>query len=155
MSRLWSNAPAERATWAEQARAVRIENELARRGYPFWLRVKHNNVGQPCPMCGGRDRFSVNTRRQVFNCRGCGRKGDVIALVQALNGISYLDAIAHLAGAAPQRTNYSISKQPPAATNQQNEENERQGSISVARPCGQGGGRAPARLRIIISGFAA
>ena len=24
----------------------------------------------PCPHCGGTDRFSINTKDQVFNCRG-------------------------------------------------------------------------------------
>jgi hypothetical protein len=66
MSRMWSNAPAERATWAEQARAVRIEDEIARRGIK--LRGRVDRCG-PCPMCGGTDRFAINTRKQVFNCR--------------------------------------------------------------------------------------
>jgi len=30
----------------------------------------NEHVG-PCPRCGGRDRFGVNTRKRVFNCRGC------------------------------------------------------------------------------------
>ncbi|OLS53774.1 primase-helicase zinc-binding domain-containing protein [Rhodovulum sulfidophilum] len=34
----------------------------------------------PCPVCGGRDRFGINTARNVFNCRHCGG-GDAIALV--------------------------------------------------------------------------
>jgi CHC2 zinc finger len=83
----------------DKARAVRIEDELARRGYPFWTKPRHNNQGHPCPMCGGHDRFSVNTRKQLFNCRGCEASGDVINLVQFLDGASFKMAIETLAGA--------------------------------------------------------
>jgi phage/plasmid primase-like uncharacterized protein len=67
------------------ARAVRIEDEIARRGVR--LRGKVERVG-PCPVCGGTDRFSINTRKQVFNCRGFGG-GDVIAMVQHLDGCTF------------------------------------------------------------------
>jgi len=69
--------------WVEQARAVPIEDELARRGIK--LNGKVERAG-PCPNCGGDDRFSINTSKQVFNCRKCGGRGDVIALVQFLDG---------------------------------------------------------------------
>jgi phage/plasmid primase-like uncharacterized protein len=85
---------------ANKARAVRIEDELARRGFPFWTKPRHNNQGHPCPMCGGHDRFSVNTRKQLFNCRGCEASGDVINLVQFLDGASFKTAVKMLAGAA-------------------------------------------------------
>lgn len=94
---MWCNAPAERAAWAGQARAVRIEDELARRGIK--LRGGVDRFG-PCPACGGTDRFSINVKKQVWICRKCPAGGDVIALVQHLDGIGYIDAIAHLAGAA-------------------------------------------------------
>jgi hypothetical protein len=47
------------------------------------MRGKIERAG-PCPVCGGRDRFSVNVRKQVFNCRGCQIGGDVIKLTQLL-----------------------------------------------------------------------
>ena len=34
-------------------------------------RVSTTEYCGPCPKCGGRDRFSVNAKRGVFNCRGC------------------------------------------------------------------------------------
>jgi putative DNA primase/helicase len=111
MSRLWSNA---RATWAEQAREVRIEDEVAKRGIK--LRGGVDRCG-PCPQCRGTDRFSINLKKQVFRCRPSAG-GDVIALVQHLDGVSYLDAIAHLAGAAPQRTDCSVRKQRTATAKQ-------------------------------------
>jgi hypothetical protein len=77
------------------ARAVRIDDEIARRG--IRLRGKVERIG-PCPVCGGADRFSINTRKQVFNCRGFGG-GDVIAMVQHLDGCTFAEAVLTLAGA--------------------------------------------------------
>ena len=91
----------------ERARAVPIEHEIMRRG----IRLKRAGaelIG-PCPCCGGTDRFGVHTRKQVFNCRGCGAKGDVIALVQHLDRSEFRDAIATLAGER------KIKKAPPQA----------------------------------------
>lgn len=76
------------------ARAHRIEDEIERRGIKLHGRTER--VG-PCPVCGGTDRFSINTKKQVFNCRGCGVGGDVIALVQHLDSCSFGEAIATLA----------------------------------------------------------
>jgi hypothetical protein len=121
MSRMWCNAPAERAAWAGQARAVRIEDELARRGIK--LRGGVDRCG-PCPACGGTDRFSINVKKQVWICRKCPAGGDIIALVQHLDGIGYIDAIAHLAGAAPQRTDCSIRKQPDQSLKQREDKSQ-------------------------------
>jgi hypothetical protein len=52
-----------------------------------------NERAGPCPRCGGRDRFSVNIKKQVFNCRGCGVGGDIIALVRHVTGFSYPEAL--------------------------------------------------------------
>jgi putative DNA primase/helicase len=70
--------------------AVRIEDEIARRG--IQLRGRGPERCGPCPVCGGSDRFSINIRKQVFNCRGFGG-GDVIALVQHLDGCDFKTAI--------------------------------------------------------------
>lgn len=56
----------------DAARAIPIEDELARRGITLKGKVEREG---PCPKCGGTDRFSINTSKQVFNCRGCGGKG--------------------------------------------------------------------------------
>jgi CHC2 zinc finger/Toprim domain len=51
----------------------------------------------PCPACGGKDRFAVHVKKQVFNCRGCGAKGgDAIALVQFVNVASFPEAVSVL-----------------------------------------------------------
>ena len=84
--------------WVEQARAVPIESELARRGIK--LNGKVERAG-PCPKCGGDDRFSINTAKQVFNCRQCGGRGDVIDLVRWLDGVDFIEACTTLAGPSP------------------------------------------------------
>jgi CHC2 zinc finger/Toprim domain len=93
--------------------AVKIEDELARRGWPFWTNPRNNNKGQPCPMCGGHDRFSVDINKQLFNCRGCGKGGDVISLVRAFDGVGYIDALKTLG--APARKPLPAARKAAAA----------------------------------------
>jgi putative DNA primase/helicase len=79
------------------AKAARVENEIARRGGLGHKRFGAELIG-PCPQCGGRDRFAVNIRKQVFQCRGCGRTGDVIAMVQHIDGCDFRTAVRTLGG---------------------------------------------------------
>jgi Toprim domain/CHC2 zinc finger len=79
----------------ERARAVPIERMIEEHGVK--LRGKVERVG-PCPRCGGHDRFAINTRKQVWNCRGCQQGGDAIALVRFLDGSTFHEACATLAG---------------------------------------------------------
>jgi hypothetical protein len=80
----------------EDARLVRIEVELDRRG--IMLRGRGVDRRGPCPVCGGDDRFSINIKKQVWNCRGCSTGGDVIALVEHLDGCGFMEAVATLIG---------------------------------------------------------
>jgi hypothetical protein len=95
----------------ERARAVPIENEIARRGIK--LRGNLERVG-PCPRYGGTDRFGINVRKQAWHCRGCNPTdiaGDVIGLVMLLDGRSFRqgvelladDASPHLVAAASEQ----------------------------------------------------
>lgn len=86
------------ASAIRQARAIRIENELARRGIKMRGKIER---AAPCPVCGGHDRFSINVRKQVFNCRGCQIGGDVIKLTQLLDGCTFAEAIETLGGERP------------------------------------------------------
>jgi putative DNA primase/helicase len=61
------------------------------------LRGRTECVG-PCPVCGGTDRFSINTAKRVFNCRQCNVGGDVIALVMHLDGVDFKTAVSTLTG---------------------------------------------------------
>ena len=55
------------------------------------LLVKPN---RPCPLCGGRDRFSFTDKYEVGNylCRHCGH-GDGFELLSRFLGISVFDAL--------------------------------------------------------------
>jgi hypothetical protein len=68
-----------------------IEDEIARRG--IRLRGRGPERYGPCPVCGGRDRFAINTKKQVWHCRGCGHGGDVIDLVQHLDDCDFRTAV--------------------------------------------------------------
>jgi DNA primase len=78
-----------------------IETELHRRGARL-KRVGHELIG-PCPVCGGDDRFGVSIAKQVWNCRGCQRGGDVIDLVRHLDGVDFAAAVETLTGEKPRR----------------------------------------------------
>jgi DNA primase len=101
--------------WTERARSVPLDHELTRRG--ITLRRQGKELVGPCPRCGGDDRFAVNTAKQIFNCRGCGAKGDVIDLVRFLDGCDFLPAVEKLAGAPPKangdsRANAAMARAP-------------------------------------------
>lgn len=90
---------AEFDAWVQRARAVPIEREIDRRRIK--LRGKIERVG-PCSRCGGGDdRFSINTKKRVWNCRGCGIGGDVIKLVEHLDGCDFKTACTTLVGEPP------------------------------------------------------
>lgn len=61
------------------------------------IKHRHEMVG-PCPRCGGRDRFSINSAKQVFFCRHCQAKGGVIDLTMWLRDCSFPDALEWLCG---------------------------------------------------------
>jgi hypothetical protein len=82
----------------DAVKAVRVEDEIARRGGLGLKRFGSELIG-PCVKCGGRDRFAVSIKRQVFNCRGCGASGDIIALVQHLDQCTFPTAVRTLGGA--------------------------------------------------------
>jgi NOL1/NOP2/fmu family ribosome biogenesis protein len=79
-----------------RAKSVRIENEIARRGIKLAGRIERTG---PCPVYGGRDRLAINIKKQLWNCRGCQIGGDVITLVEHLDGIDFKEAVERLAGA--------------------------------------------------------
>jgi CHC2 zinc finger len=81
----------------EKARAFPIEVVAREHGLTLKAKGHVERVG-PCPRCGGTDRFSINIRKRVFNCRGCQQGGDVIALMQFLTGCNFREAVTSLAG---------------------------------------------------------
>ncbi len=84
--------------WQDQVVAARRQDiaVVARERVPRLWRTSEGFEG-PCPRCGGRDRFSVNVRKQVFNCRGA-EGNDVIGMVQHISGCSFREAVIALTG---------------------------------------------------------
>jgi hypothetical protein len=89
--------------WVAKARGVSIEREIERRG----IKLKRNRLERvgACPKCGGDDRFAINIKKQVFNCRGCGMGGDIIQLVEHLDGVDFNTACTQLTGQPPPKAN--------------------------------------------------
>jgi putative DNA primase/helicase len=102
-------ASAASDAWVMRARSVAIEDEIARRG--IQLRRHGKELIGPCPRCGGTDRFAINVTKQVFNCRGCEARGDVIDLVMFLDGSDFIRAGTTLAGEPPKTLNGNGSAQ--------------------------------------------
>lgn len=55
----------------------------------------------PCPRCGGRDRFSINMKEGVYNCRSCGG-GDPLQLAMMVLDCGFMQAVEHLEGSREQ-----------------------------------------------------
>jgi putative DNA primase/helicase len=94
-------------SWVARARAVPIQQEIERRHIKL-----HGAIDRcgPCPKCGGADRFSINTKKQCWNCRGCAGGGDVIALVQHLDSVDFIGACTTLAGQPPPKNEQPVKK---------------------------------------------
>lgn len=73
--------------WIEEARAVPLE-EIARAAGTALRRSGAELVG-PCPVCGGKDRFSIHVAKRVFYCRQGDRGGDGIALAQYIHACDF------------------------------------------------------------------
>jgi hypothetical protein len=85
--------------WIQRARKVPVREELARRG--LWSKKMLGDAGNPCPGCGGTDRFAVNLRKNVWVCRASGAGGDAIALARHIDCSSFLVAVETVTGEPP------------------------------------------------------
>jgi hypothetical protein len=103
------------AETVSRARAIPIENIISERG----IKLKGHGVERegPCPRCDGDDRFAINIKKQVFNCRRCGGKGaGAIDLVKFLDGVGFNEAIGRLIGEQPRPSANGHDKQQEAAS---------------------------------------
>lgn len=80
------------------AKAIPILEVAERLGVAGLHRAGIEHVG-PCPVCGGKDRFSINPNLAVFNCRRCDQGGDGVALVSHVLGCDFIRALDFLVGA--------------------------------------------------------
>lgn len=79
----------------EEARAAPLRGYLDR--LSLALKRAGGELVGPCPACGGNDRFSINTDKNIYNCRGCGG-GDGIGLVQKALGVDFVSAVEFITG---------------------------------------------------------
>lgn len=56
--------------------------------------IQLSKKGQPCPMCGGKDRYSFTNKfcRGDYYCRGCG-PGNGWTLIMKLKGCTFYEAL--------------------------------------------------------------
>jgi hypothetical protein len=109
----------------DRARAAPLQGVIDHFGFRLKRAGVHERVG-PCPNCGGRDRFSINTAKRVFNCRGCGAKGKgAIDLVMRIGGLDFRAAIELLAGETLARPLARPSFSSPAAEPGDDDEDEK------------------------------
>lgn len=64
------------------------------------LRVSGLEKVGPCPVCGGRDRFSLAPRKNLWNCRHCAKGGDQVELVMHHLGCDFRAALTWFGGEA-------------------------------------------------------
>lgn len=85
------------------AKSIPIAEVALRLGLEGMRAAGREQVG-PCPVCGGRDRFSINPDLGLFNCRsangGCGVGGDGLGLVQHVQACDFKAALDFLVGGA-------------------------------------------------------
>jgi hypothetical protein len=129
----------------ERARQADLLSEAMRLGARL-KRIGGGEYAGPCPACGGGDRFSVNTRKKVWHCRGCGRGGDVVDLIQHVEGVTFIKAVETLAGEertapkAPRTGTLGDLKKgfiPPGACSVRRVRGARRGRDRIGRPPGR------------------
>lgn len=84
----------------DMAKSLPLDEVIARLGIAG-LRRNGAELTGPCPICGGRDRFNINTRSRAFLCRQCDlRGGDMPGLVMGVMGVALPKALEFLIGGA-------------------------------------------------------
>lgn len=86
--------------WRDRASSVPLMEAALKCGAVFRRAGGAEHVG-PCPACAGTDRFSINTAKAVWNCRGHGGGGSVIDMVMHIAGVDFKAACETLTGEAP------------------------------------------------------
>jgi hypothetical protein len=79
------------------ARARSITEVLEKLPLIDGLKRNSGELTGPCPKCGGHDRFSISTRKNLYNCRSCGGGGP-IDLVMLVMGCLFMEAVEVLEG---------------------------------------------------------
>jgi hypothetical protein len=90
--------------WIKQAESA----DILATANSYRARLTRNGTAEwtgPCIVCGGTDRFSINIKKKLWNCRGCGKGGNVVHLVAWITASSYIEACEKINGTPrPDRT---------------------------------------------------
>ncbi|MBD9390145.1 hypothetical protein IB237_23370 [Agrobacterium sp. AGB01] len=82
--------------FVEKARNVTVSEAADRLG----IKLGRNEYTGACPRCGGKDRFSINGTKNVYNCRNCGGGRDGIALMAHVHNLDVRDRAGFLEACA-------------------------------------------------------
>lgn len=85
----------------------------------------------PCPICGGTDRFSIHTKKNLFRCRQCDIAGEgVIKLVMETQGVGFTEACEIVTG---RKADAPFDPEKAAEIRRQNEAAEAQRAADAER----------------------
>ncbi len=88
--------PANLATLRDRAMQTSCESWAMRQRWPL---ARGIDRAGPCPLCGGKDRFSIHTKKNTFLCRKCDLKGaGVIDLVMQTKRVGFVEACEMITG---------------------------------------------------------
>jgi Toprim domain/CHC2 zinc finger len=93
----------------EQARKIDILGLAEQLGAKL-KKIASNEWAGPCQRAGGRDGFSVNARKKIFNCRRCAVGGDAIGMVEHITGSSFVEAVKFITGETTPNTAEDVEK---------------------------------------------
>ena len=99
--------------------------EAAVRYGAVFKKVGREHIG-PCPACGGHDRFSINTMKHKWHCRGHGGGHGAISMVMHIAGLSYLQSCQALTGEALPQGAVRAKAFVEAKAHRQNQERHKQ-----------------------------
>ena len=81
---------------------ISLLDYLQQQGWKPVRRSGREEVAGLCPLRRETEpSFYVNRRKQLFYCHSCGQGGDLIRLVELLQGVSFRQALEHLRPSAP------------------------------------------------------
>jgi hypothetical protein len=97
-------------------------------------RLTASEVVGPCPKCQGHDRFAINIRKKIWNCRVCGVGGGVVDLVMHVRGCNFRQAIEHITGetTAPASTTVATAPKAKPEPDEEAQRNLKRAALIVA-----------------------
>ncbi len=119
----------------EQARDADLITVAQRYGVTL-RRAATNEFAGACLVCGGRDRFAINVKKRIWNCRQCSVGGDAIAFVMHVDGCGFREAIEKLTGAS--QTAMPSRKPIPIATCAEADDKRPERALANARKIASG-----------------